>query len=84
MRTTIEVDDALFRRAKALASLRGMSLKRFFSEALRRELERQQAPEPVRRRIELPLVRSSRPASRDLDGDRIAEILNAEELDASS
>ena len=84
MRTTVDIDDAVYRRAKAVASLRGISLKRFFAEALRRELERTEGPKPAGRRIQLPLVRSSAPASRALDGDRIAEILEEEELDASS
>ena len=35
MKTTIELDDELFRRSKAEAALRGESLKDFFSAALR-------------------------------------------------
>ncbi len=34
MKTTIELDDELFRRSKAEASLRGESLKDFFTAAL--------------------------------------------------
>ena len=84
MRTTLDVEDTLFRRAKALASLRGVSLKRFFTEAIERELERDRSPAPARRRIALPLVRSSSPGSISLDAERIAEILDEDELNASS
>ena len=41
MKTTIELPDAIFRRAKAFASGRGMTLKRFFTEALEEKLRRQ-------------------------------------------
>ena len=40
MKTTIELLDAIFRRAKAIASGRGMTLKRFFTEALEKQLRR--------------------------------------------
>ena len=40
MKTTIELPDAIFRRAKAFASGRGMTLKRFFTEALEEQLRR--------------------------------------------
>jgi len=35
MKTTIELDDELFRRSKAEAALRGQSLKELFTAALR-------------------------------------------------
>lgn len=38
MKTTIELPDALFRRAKARAAERGLSLKELFTEALQAEL----------------------------------------------
>ena len=40
MKTTIELPDSTFRQAKALASGRGMTLKRFFTEALEEQLRR--------------------------------------------
>jgi len=39
MKTTLEMPDDLFRKAKALAALRGQSLKDFVTELLRRELD---------------------------------------------
>jgi len=38
MKTTIEVPDALFRRAKSKAAERGQTLKEFMSEALQEKL----------------------------------------------
>ena len=40
MKTTVELPDATFRRVKALASGRGITLKRFFTEALEEKLRR--------------------------------------------
>ena len=38
MKTTIELPDALFRQSKSLAAARGVTLKRFFTEALEEKL----------------------------------------------
>lgn len=40
MKTTIELPDAAFRQAKALAASRGMTLKQFFTDALEDRLRR--------------------------------------------
>ena len=44
MKTTVELPDALFRRAKAVAAERGESLKDFFTEAVSDRLRRQSDP----------------------------------------
>ena len=38
MKTTIELPDVMFRQAKALAAARGVTLRRFFTEALEAQL----------------------------------------------
>lgn len=38
MKTTIEMPDELFRKAKALAALRGQSMKQWLTDLLRREI----------------------------------------------
>ena len=43
MKTTLEIPDDLFKRAKATAAMRGESLKDFVTEALQEHLERQTA-----------------------------------------
>ncbi|MDE2666384.1 MAG: hypothetical protein OXI69_09545 [Acidobacteriota bacterium] len=40
MKTTIDLPDATFRQAKAIAAARGMTLKEFFTEALKERLRR--------------------------------------------
>ena len=40
MKTTVELPETTFRRAKSLAAGRGMTLKRFFTEALEEKLHR--------------------------------------------
>jgi len=40
MKTTLELPDQSFRKAKALAASRGITLKAFFSEALEEKLQR--------------------------------------------
>ncbi len=40
MKTTIELPDVMFRRAKAIAAARGVTLRRFFTEALEEQLRR--------------------------------------------
>ena len=39
MKTTVEISDDLYRRAKAMAALRGSKLKDLFEEGLRRVLD---------------------------------------------
>ena len=40
MKTTIDLPDATFRQAKAMAAARGMTLKQFFTEAIKEQLRR--------------------------------------------
>ena len=57
MRTTIDLPDALFRRAKSTAALRGTSLKDLLVAAVEKELAGQEtAPPAAPRRMRLPLV----------------------------
>jgi hypothetical protein len=58
MRTTIDLPDPLFRRAKALAAVRGSSLKDLVVRAVEREVSAQTlagaGSKP--RRVQLPLI----------------------------
>jgi hypothetical protein len=53
MRTTVRLDDALFREAKKAAAEAGESLTRLIESALREKLARRQS-RPRRRRVRLP------------------------------
>ena len=60
MRTTIDIPDELFRRAKSEAALRGRKLKDLVEEGLRRVLEKEQ---PAAEAEPKPLPRKPRPGS---------------------
>ncbi|MEF8943102.1 MAG: hypothetical protein V5B78_09965 [Desulfohalobiaceae bacterium] len=81
MRTTVDLPDAILRRAKAIAAMEGKSLKRFLAEALERELRRRGEAESSPKRVTLPLVPSENPGSVHLDGERIADVLEREDTD---
>jgi len=83
MRTTIDLPDGLFRKAKAVASLKGLTLKQFVTRAVERELSSNYLP-LKHRRIRLPLVPSKRPGSIALSGEMISRILDQEDLDVPS
>ena len=53
MRTTVDIPDLLYRRAKAKAALRGETFKRFLVKAVRNELKKAEPPEG--KRLEGPL-----------------------------
>jgi hypothetical protein len=65
MRTTIDMPDALFRKTKAVAALRGSSMKELIIQAVEREVTAI-APPGKRRRIKLPIIQSPRGRKVDL------------------
>ena len=58
MRTTVDLPDALFKRVKAEAALRGMRLKEFITQSLEQSLAGHRDDLKLRR-VRLPLIRSS-------------------------
>jgi hypothetical protein len=54
MRTTLRLDDELYRQAKARAAELGISLTRFLDEAVREHIEAPK-PRPYDRRLHLPV-----------------------------
>ena len=60
MRTTVDIPDELFRRAKSEAALRGRKLKELVEEGLRLVLEKEKAPAET---AEKPAQRKPRPGS---------------------
>ena len=55
MRTTIDVPDTLFRKAKATAALRGSTMKELVVRALEREVEGLGSSKKTSARVTLPL-----------------------------
>lgn len=62
MRTTIDLPDKLFRRTKALAAERGLTMKQVVARAVEREVDAIARPVPASRKVEFPLfhLRSGR------------------------
>ena len=83
MRTTIDLPDGLFRKMKAISSLKGLSLKKFITQAIEHEVEAN-AANLDSRRISLPLVPSKRPGSVFIDSEKIAEIFERDDLHVPS
>lgn len=83
MRTTIDLPDRLFKMAKAISSLQGISLKQFITRAIEHELETRNL-NLNSTRVSLPIVRSKNPGSVSVSTERIAALLEAEDLSVSS
>lgn len=83
MRTTIDLDDKLFRKVKVTAAMNRLSLKEFITRAVEHELETS-GTEFRGRRVRLPLVPSENPGSLVLDSDDIAAVLDREDFHAAT
>ena len=82
MRTTIDIPDAVLRRAKAVAALEGKTLRAFVVEAIIHELTSRARPRARRKRVALPLIRSPRPGALRIAADTVADALDAEDMHA--
>ena len=72
MKATIEFDDELYRQLTAAAALRGTSVEKMVAEGARMVLGHADTPQRFRR-INLPVVKSTKPGSLKLSGKMIAE-----------
>jgi hypothetical protein len=66
MKTTIEIPEALFRRAKATAALRGIRLRDLVEQGIHLAIQMPETPAPGQRTA-FPLIRSSSNAPRLTD-----------------
>jgi hypothetical protein len=62
MRTSLDLDDDLMRRAKIAAIERGITLRELIGNALLRDLSETRT-EPPMRKLEFPLIKSKNPGS---------------------
>ena len=76
MQTTLRIDDEIFRRAKTKSSELGLSLTRFFEEAVEERLSRLE--ERPAHRIELPVSSLSGPT---LTGEELRRRIESAQLD---
>lgn len=80
MRTTLDLPDALLKRAKIEAVERGTSLRDLVAAALERELDRPSETRPRRKRARFPIFDSRAPGSLRLTNAGIAKLEGDEDL----
>ena len=51
MKTTVEIPDRLYRQLKALAALKGQTIKAFFTDAVREKLAAEQPPKKNNKKV---------------------------------
>jgi len=73
MRTTIDIEDDLYRMAKSRAALQGIRLRELFERALRRELSQPQEDQAEGHRAEEPIFKRKTSEVLVLDVMRAAE-----------
>lgn len=75
MRTTIDMPDALFRKTKAVAALRGSSLKDVIVQAVERELNESTQTVSAGKRVKLPVIRGTTGRKLDLSNFNFDDLL---------
>jgi hypothetical protein len=73
MRTTVDIPDPLYRQLKSRAAREGCSVKQLILRGVEGEL--QAARKPSVKRISLPLIRSKKPGTLEIDNAKIFEII---------
>ena len=74
MRTTVDIPDAIYRRLKSRAASEGRSTKALILRGVKEVLRT--TGRKTARKVSLPIVRSKRPGSVELDNARIYEIVS--------
>jgi hypothetical protein len=74
MRTTVDIPDPVYRRLKSRAAGEGSSAKELILRAV--QLMLKDSPRKSRKRVKLPLIKSQRPGTLELDNDKIFEIIS--------
>ena len=75
MRTTIDMPDALYRKTKAIAALRGSSVKDLIVHAVEREVSEISPAKSKRTPLKLPLIKSWKGRKLDLTNFDFDELL---------
>ena len=72
MRTTVDIPDEAYRNLKMKAASEGVPVRQIVLRGIQRELEG--AVEKPIRKLQLPLIRSSRPGTLELTNEQIDEL----------
>ena len=75
MKTTLEVNDALFTRAKALAAREGTSIRALVEEGLRRLLEERRGRQPFKLRRASFAGKGLQPGQDEADWSKLREVI---------
>ena len=83
MRTTLEIDDDLYRRIKAKAALEGRKVTELVEQGLLAVLDGLTSPNNTLHRIKLPLIEGGHPAApgQEMTPERTADILQEQEVE---
>jgi hypothetical protein len=73
MRTTVDIPDTKYRQLKSRAASEGTTVKALVLQGVEGVLTRKAARQ--RKPLKLPLVRSSRPGSIDIDNEQIYDLI---------
>jgi hypothetical protein len=73
MRTTVDMPDSVFRKMKATAALRGVSITEFLLNAVEHEMAKK--PSRSDYSVRVPLIPSKRPGKRALTNAEIEDLL---------
>jgi hypothetical protein len=76
VRTTIEIPDSLFRRTKALAATRGVSLKQLIVSAVEREVDPVKPAGTEKKRRPLPVIHLEPGETLDLTNFNFDDLLS--------
>jgi hypothetical protein len=74
MRTTVDIPDALYQQLKTKAIREKRSIKELIVRSV--ETEVRLASKKKRRRVVLPLVRSKRPGTLEIDNEKIHDLIS--------
>lgn len=74
MRTTIDIPDGLYRELKSRAARENVSVKKLIVRGVLVELRAR--PAKRNRRIKLPIIRSKRPGTLEMDNAKIYELIS--------
>lgn len=73
MRTTVDIPEPLYRDLKSKAAKEGRSVKELILRGVEAELRAESGRR--RRKVSLPLIRSKKPGTLELDNAKIFEII---------
>jgi hypothetical protein len=74
VRTTIDIPDETYKTIKRLAVEENTTVRQIMLDALQLAIQKRLAQTPPRR-MKLPIIRSSRPGTLDIDNEKIYDLI---------